>query len=173
LSPARAPDLTGKDVPVVEVTWPNEAAPGLAPFRLEVPDGWTAAETSGALLVLLGPERDGFRPNVVVLGDRLGPDASVDDVADQTLTRGEGSSVGEGTSRPVSETRLAVAVRRGNTRVDGRVINQLVVATEAGDRSPAGLRSVYSLVASFLADHLEDDEPVLKAIIESFTVRSD
>jgi hypothetical protein len=44
------------------------------------------------------------------------------------------------------------------------------VSTEAEDRSDAGFRSVFTLVGTFLADRLEEDEAVLKGIVSSFTV---
>jgi hypothetical protein len=154
---------------MAEFGWPNSAAPALAPFRLDVPDDWTAMEARGALLALLAPEHDRFRANVVVFGERLPADVAVDEVAEAAAGADVAESIA-GTQRASSETELAIAVRRSSRVVEDRTINQLVVSTEAEDRSAAGFRSVYTLVGTFLADRLEEDEPVLKGIVSSFTV---
>lgn len=155
---------------MTNVVWPNEASPGLSTFALEVPEGWTAAETPGVLLTLLAPETDGFRANVLVFGERLPSETTVDRVADLAVDDGTGAAVGTATDRPASAEHLPIAVRRSTEVVDGFEINHLVVSTEAGDHSPAGLRSVYTLIGSFLAARLEQDEPGIKNTIASFTV---
>jgi hypothetical protein len=152
---------------VSNVLWPNEAAPGLAPFRLDVPDAWTAIEPPDALIAFLGPERDGFRPNLVVFGQRLASAVTVGEVAERAA--GDGGVVVEREERPAGE--LPAAIRRSAEVARGLEIHHLVVATDAGDASPAGLRSVYTLVGTCQATHLPEDQPVLEKMISSFTVR--
>jgi hypothetical protein len=155
---------------MTNVSWPNEASPGLAPFRLDVPDSWTAAENAGALLVLLGPEQDGFRPNICVFGQRLDAAVGVAEVA-EAATESSGFVV-ERRDEPAEDGTLPAAVRRTAEVADGMEIHHVTVSTEADDVSPAGLRSVFTLVGSYQAAHMPEDQPVIERAIASFTVRS-
>jgi hypothetical protein len=158
---------------VSTIGWPNQASPGLAQFELDVPDDWTAAETPEALLALLGPEHDGFRPNIVVFGRRADISVGVADVADQTIADNGALEIGEGSDRPATDSELAIAVRRASAMFGEIAVNQLIVAVAAEDFSPAGLRSLYVLLGTFLAARTEDDEPIVKAVISSFRTRTD
>ena len=151
------------------VPWPNEAAPGLAPFRLDVPDSWSAIEPPDALIALLGPERDGFRPNVVVFGQRLAAAVTVAEVAEHAAA--DSGVVVEREERGGADGELPAAIRRSAEVVRGLEIHHVVVTTEAGDASPTGLRSVYTLIGSCQAAHVAEDQPVLQKMISSFTVR--
>ncbi|MBB5076743.1 hypothetical protein [Nonomuraea endophytica] len=144
----------------VTVTWPNDVSPGLWPFRISVPDGWTAIEPPDALIAFLGPERHGSRPTVLVFGARL-PDAQpLGDLAEQVLLDlGAGSVL-----RPVAEDGRAV-VREAVVDVDGRAFRHVVLVTGRQDRSPNGLRTVHTLLGTQPA--AEPD--VLADILTSFT----
>ncbi len=153
---------------MTNLAWPNAAAPGLAPFRLDVPDTWTATEPPDALIAFLGPERDGFRPNLVVFGQRLAAAVTLAEVAEHAaadagivVEREDLAAAGE----------LPAAIRRSAEVARGLEIHHVMVTTEAEDASPAGLRSVYTLVGTAQAAHLTEDRPVLEKMIGSFTVR--
>jgi len=153
---------------VTGVAWPNPASPGLRPFHVEVPPDWTAVEPPGGLIAFLGPEFEGFRPNVVVSGRRTAQEVALAEIAAAALREG-GATVDAANDRDhPSGDRLPTAVRTGSTRTDGLVIRQVAVATEAEDWSPAGVRSVYTLVGTYLADHSAVDEPLVMETISSF-----
>ncbi|MEO3813136.1 hypothetical protein ABGB17_29390 [Sphaerisporangium sp. B11E5] len=148
------------------VAWPNLASPGLSPFHIEVPAGWTAVEPPGALIAFLGPEAGGFRPNVVVYGERLPREVTLVETAEQVLWE-TGAETATG---PLADEDFPLhAIREAVVSVDGRELRQLVVATEAGDLSPGGLRSVFALLATHLASRTPADEPVIVDILASFT----
>ena len=98
---------------MTNVVWPNEASPGLSTFGLDVPDGWTAVETPGVLLTLLAPETDGFRANILVFGERLPSDTTVEEAADLAVVDGTGGAAITGyviTASPGGNTARTTAV---------------------------------------------------------------
>ncbi|MEW9555120.1 hypothetical protein [Nonomuraea sp. NPDC050783] len=140
----------------VTVPWPNEVSPGLRPFRISVPDGWTAVEPPGALIAFFGPERSGFRPNVVVLAERLPSDVPLDDVAEQALLDLNAPSI----LAPLTPA----ALREATVTVEGRAFRHLSLAIGGPDRSPGGLRTVHLLLGTQLAG----EPDVLADIFASF-----
>ena len=82
---------------------------------------------------------------------------------------GAGTAVEPGYQREELSGR-PVVVCGATARVAGRQVCQLVLATEAADLSPAGLRSVYVLVGSHLADRAGTDQPVLVGAMSSFSL---
>lgn len=156
---------------MTSVTWPNPVSPGLRPFRLDVPPDWTAVEPPGGLIAFLGPEVEGFRPNVVVFGKRMPKEATLEEFAENGLREGGATIEDGGRDRDDAGDQLPIAVRTGTMQVDDRVVRQVAVATEASDWSPAGLRSIYALVGTYLADRRYFDDPVVTAMISSFTLQ--
>lgn len=147
------------------VPWPNVASPGLSPFDIELPDGWTAVEPPGALIAFLGPESGGFRPNVVVYGERLPQEITLVEAAEAVLwDTGADTATG-----PLADEDFPLhAIRESVIDVDGMELRELAVATEAGDVSSGGLRSVFTLLATHLVSRTAADEPVLVDILSSF-----
>ncbi|TMR08950.1 hypothetical protein ETD86_45590 [Nonomuraea turkmeniaca] len=144
----------------VTVPWPNEASPGLRPFQISVPGGWTAIEPPGALIAFLGPERAGFRPNVVVFGERLPEDLPLGDVAEQVLLDLGADSI----LRPVAPDD-PVAIREATVTVEGRGCRHLVLVAGQPDLSAGGLRTVHILLGTQLAGAPD----VLPDIFSSFS----
>src|SRR5262249_60473265 len=148
------------------LTWPNPVSPGLWPFRVEVPADWTAVEPPDALIAFLGPNLAGFRPNLVIFGQRLPDRVTLADAVQETLRdSGAETIVDPGADRPGGPTARPVAVRAGRARYEGFDVCQLVAATEAPDRSTGGLRSVYTPVGSHLADQAAPDPPMLPTVM--------
>ncbi|MFD9946305.1 hypothetical protein ACFWYW_30425 [Nonomuraea sp. NPDC059023] len=143
----------------VTVPWPNEASPGLRPFWISVPDGWTAVEPPGALIAFSGPERSGYRPSVVVFGERLPADVPLGEVAEQALLDLNAHSI----IRPLTPDDTA-AVREATVTVDGRDFRHLVLAAGGSDQSPGGLRTVHLLLGTQLAA----EQDVLADVFSSF-----
>ena len=151
------------------VEWPNAISPGLWPFRLAAPEQWTAVEPAEALIAFLAPPADDFRANLVLFGRRLPEDLTLGEVAELALLDGGAERVVDpGIDLPAAGGGLPVAVRSSGTRVEGYEVRQLAVVTEAPDRSPAGLRSVYTMLGTYLADRTEVDEPTLTSVMASF-----
>lgn len=127
-------------------------------------------EPSGALLALLGPERDGFRSNVIVSGGRLPEVTELGALAMGALASCEPDSiVGPVLDEPQSERQMAVAVRRGTTTAEDVKLVQLAAIIAAEDLSPGGLRSVFQLLGTCRADRVDPDEAILSGIISSFS----
>ena len=157
--------------PMTVVEWPNPISPGLSPFRLAVPERWSAVEPDEALIAFLGPPADDFRANLVVFGRRLPEDLSLSEVAELALRDGGAQRVVDpGIDLPATAGGLPVSVRSSGITVDGREVRQLAVVTEAPDRSPAGLRSVYTMLGTHLAVRTDLDEPTLTSAMASFAL---
>lgn len=155
----------------VIVEWPSAELPGISPFRLALPDGWTAVEPLDALVAMAGPEVDGFRPNLIVFGARLPETADLAEVADGALAHCEPASlVGPVLEQPDGEQLLAVAVRRGTCHAEDLELVQLVAVVAAEDLSTTGLRSVFALLGTCPADRVDPDEAVLTDVISSFRI---
>jgi hypothetical protein len=153
------------------VGWPNSVSPGIGAFRIDVPSDWSAIEPTGGLIAFLAPARDNFRVNLVVFGERIPPDKDLGDLAEEALLgAGANNIVAIGMDGAESDEQLPSAARRADLMLEGRMIRQLAVTTEGPDRSATGVRSVYALVGSCLADRATDDEQVLTDMISSFTV---
>jgi hypothetical protein len=158
---------------MVTVEWPCPVSPGIRPFRLTVPAGWSAVETPDVLLALFGHEEDGFRTNLVVTGQRLPETVELGPLADGALRDCDPESVdGPVLDRDGHGSRLPVAVRRGIETAGGRRLVRLAVVAGAPDASPAGLRSVFTLIGTCLAERAALDEPVLTDAIASFATGS-
>ena len=48
--------------PMTVVEWPNPISPGLSPFRLAVPERWSAVAPDEALIAFLAPPADATPP---------------------------------------------------------------------------------------------------------------
>ncbi|MGC5010090.1 hypothetical protein ACLQ2R_04940 [Streptosporangium sp. DT93] len=149
--------------------WPNLVSPGLEAFDIDAPSDWRAIELPTALLAFLGPEADGFRPNLVIFGERLPDEITLDEVADRTL-----DDVGSDTvTTPLADAEIKTAdmrpltLRESITVIDGFTLRRLIMATEMPTRSPGGLRSVFVLVATHLRARPSDGD-VLTSTIASF-----
>ncbi len=154
------------------VGWPNSASPGISPFRIYVPPDWSAVEPEGGLIAFLSPEVvDNFRVNLVVFGERVPADKDLGELAEEALIgAGATNIVAIGVDGAESDNQLPSAARRTDLQLEGRLVRQLAVTTEGSDRSTTGVRSVYALVGSCLAERAEIDERVLTDMISSFTV---
>ncbi|XTZ13462.1 hypothetical protein ACQSSU_18200 [Micromonospora echinospora] len=151
------------------VEWPNAISPGLWPFRLDAPEQWSAVEPHEALIAFLAPPADGFRANLVVFGRRLPEDLTLGEVAELALSDDAPRRVVDpGIDQPAAPGGLPVAVRSSGTVVEGREVRQIAVVTEASDRSPAGLRSVYTMLGTYLAGRTDPDESTLTSVMASF-----
>lgn len=147
---------------------PSSAA-STYPFQLTQPVGWTATEPPGALLVLLGPELDGFRSNVIVSASRISGSADLGALAAAAFDDCDPASVlGPVLPPPLTEHRLGVAVRRGITVVGGRQLARLGVVIAADEPDPTGPRSVFGLLGTWPADRTDPDETTVTGIISSF-----
>jgi hypothetical protein len=149
--------------------WPNRISPGIRPFRLAAPDGWSVVEIPGALIALLGPDVDGFRSNLVVSGCRLPTSVELGEVADSSLDHCDPHSiVGPVLDRAANRTQLAVAVRRGVASAGPVRLVQLAVVTRVQDASPAGLCTVFTLLGTCPVERAGTDEALLIDAIASF-----
>lgn len=154
------------------VGWPNSVSPGISPFRIDVPHNWSAVEPPAGLIAFLAPPDAGnFRVTLVVYGERVSEEKSLGELAEEALL-GAGAThiVPIGVDGAETDEQLPSAARRADLMLDGRVVRQLAVTTEGPDRSQTGVRSVYALVGSCLADRADIDETVLTDMISSFTV---
>jgi hypothetical protein len=154
----------------VAVRWPNPVSPGLSSFRVEAPASWSVVEPPGALMALLSPEVNGFRANLVVFGERLPQEISLSEVAEGVLREASAKMIVEplGIEPSVGAGGRPIVVREATACVEGHDIRQLVVATEAADWSPGGLRSVFVLLGTHLVGRTATDERVLVDVIASF-----
>jgi hypothetical protein len=152
------------------VGWPNSVSPGIGAFRIDVPSDWSAIEPTGGLIAFLAPQKESFRVNLVVFGERVPGNKDLGELAEEALI-GAGATdiVAIGVDGAESDE-LPSAARRADVMLEGRMVRQLAVTTEGPDRSPTGVRSVYALVGSCLVDRAGFDEHILTEMISSFTV---
>lgn len=157
--------------PMQSVGWPNSVSPGISPFRIDVPSNWSAIEPADGLIAFLAPPNEIFRVNLVVFGQRVPADQTLGQLAEEALLgAGATNIVSIGVDGADNDDQLPSAARRADLLLEGRLVRQVAVTTEGPDRSRTGVRSVYALVGSCLAERAEVDEMVLIDIISSFTV---
>ncbi|WP_402372586.1 LpqN/LpqT family lipoprotein [Isoptericola rhizosphaerae] len=154
------------------VSYPSETFPGFPQVTMDCPEGWSPHSVPPAQLAITQERPAGeFRPNVIVVMQRLRPEQSFEDVVRQAVDKLEATPGYEEVGR--TETTLAgfpAARVEGawTTEQTGTIAQALRIAVVEHD----GVRDVVEITGTCAGQQATEVWPTIRAIQDSFDLVS-
>lgn len=149
------------------VSYPSEDFPGFPEITMDCPDGWEPQQVPGAQLAIVQQRPEGeFRPNVVVIMQRLHPDQTTDDVIADAVKRLEATPGYE----EVGRTRTTLAGVPA-ARIEGawatETTGTIAQALRIGVIEHDGVRDALEITGTCAGPQAPDVWPEVRAIQDS------
>ncbi|WP_277208434.1 LpqN/LpqT family lipoprotein [Isoptericola croceus] len=152
------------------VSYPSETFPGYPRVTMDCPDGWSAHPIPQAQLAIRQERPAGeFRPNVVVVMQRLRPEQTFEDVVQQAADKLAASPGYEEVGRTKTTLAGAPAARvegAWTTEQTGTIAQALRIAVIEHD----GVRDLVEVTGTCAGGQATDVWPTIRAIQDSISV---
>ncbi|MFE5308858.1 LpqN/LpqT family lipoprotein [Isoptericola sp. NPDC056573] len=149
------------------VTYPSETFPGFPEISMDCPEGWAPHPVPAAQLAIVQQRPDGeFRPNVVVVMQRLSGDQTIEEVIQQAVERLEATPGYEEVGRIRTTLAGAPAARiegAWSTEETGTVAQALRIAVIEHD----GVRDVVEVTGTCAGSQATEVWQTVRAIQDS------
>jgi hypothetical protein len=152
------------------VSYPSETFPGLPSFTMDCPDGWTPHQVPGAQLAIIQDRPQGeFKPNVVVVLQRLHPTQDSAEVVEQAVERLRATPDYEEVGR--ADTTLS---GQPAARVEGAWFTEktgtIAQALRVGVVEHDGVRDLVEITGTCAGPQAGEVWPTVRAIQDSLTL---
>jgi hypothetical protein len=152
------------------VTYPSETFPGPPSFTMDCPDGWSPHQVPGAQMAIVQERPQGeFKPNVVVILQRLHPGQDAAAVVEQAVEKLRATPGYEEVGR--ADTTLAGLPA---ARVEGAWSTEktgtIAQALRVGILEHDGVRDLVEITGTCAGPQAPEVWPVVRAIQDSLTL---
>lgn len=160
----------------MQIAYPSDGLPAPTAFVIEAPDDWSIHDSTEAVVVLLAPPEScpDYRVNAVVTLDRVGSEASLDEIAETAF---DGLVERHGDVRLIGKERGDVESGEVLVRTVEFVVGEpgvQVVQMQAFVPGPLGdgrsVRDLYQVLGTCRSDQVEQWSRALSGIVESFSL---
>ncbi|SKC47722.1 LpqN/LpqT family lipoprotein [Krasilnikoviella flava] len=152
------------------VTYPSGTFPGFPEVTMDCPEGWVPHQVPAAQLAIVQERPEGeFRPNVVVVMQRLAPEQTFENVVKQAVERFEATPGYEEVGRTETTMSGFTAVRIEGawaTEQTGTIAQALRLAVIEHD----GVRDVVEVTGTCAGPQATEVWAVVRAIQDSVTL---